>query len=213
MFYQKPFDQALRFGDVIHGFVLSVLKMDRPTLDRKHSDYELELKMPEFCVVFSPCCSIGDSTITLAPLEKVRPRFFENPFFAEELTHINRRIPPDKVLPPDVWNNKISEEEKTRRLAEGHVYTQGNLFIYSADEILPEYDLRYKKEAYKTGCYMIDFQHCFRVECPQIQSPEKSPLEVKLLQLTVETRQELRDKVSWYYSRLPQEDQVLLKAK
>ncbi len=213
MFYQKPVNQALRFGDVIHGFVLSVLKMSKPSLDHKHLDYQLDLRMPEFCVVFSPCCSISDSTITLVSLEQILPAFFTNPFFVQDFTNINRKMPPDKLFPPDIWDNKISEEEKAKRLGEGNVFTLGELFLYAPDEILPEYTLSYKKKDYKTGYYMINFKHSFRIDCPQIQSPEKSPLESKLLQLSVEARQELRDKVSWYYSRPPQEDLVLLRAK
>ncbi|MEP0824637.1 MAG: hypothetical protein HRF40_04060, partial [Nitrososphaera sp.] len=213
MFYQKPFDQALRFGDIVHGFISSVLRMDRPTLDHKHVDYQLEIGMPEYCVVFSPCCSIGDETITLIPLQHILPRFLENPFFEEDLTNINRRMPPEKAVSPEVWERRISSEEKARRLQEGIVYTLNHFFVYTPDEVLPQYSLKFKNETRQVGHYMIDFRRSFRVRCPQIQSAERSPLESKLLQLSVESRQELRDKVSWYYSRPPQEDQVLLGAK
>jgi hypothetical protein len=207
-FYQEPFDNALRFGDVIHGFVSSIPKFDTPSVKNEHLPYLLELTMPEFCVILSPCCSIGESTLTLAPLEGINRNFLTNPYFREDLTNINRKVPPDKTVSPEKWN-ELSSEKKQEILDEGSVFSFVELFIYGENPLLPKYNIRIRGgEEFELGFYVIDFRRTFRITCQRIQSPTNSPLESKILQLTIQTRQELREKISFYYSRLPKEDLI-----
>lgn len=211
MFYSQEQDSALRFGDVISGFVSSIPRMNEPAINHKHTDYQLELSMPEFCVVLSPCCSIGDSTITLVPLQDVINSFFKNPFFTEDLTRINRLVPPELSVNPEDWE-RFLEDDRQRRLKEGYAYVSVEYFVYAEHEILPRYKVKLRGNEIETGCYMIDFRKSFRVSCPKVRNAKESPIEAKFLQLTVEVRQELRNKISKYYLRPPQEDLVLLQA-
>jgi len=211
VFYNEQPDKSLRFGDVISGFVSSVPKMNEPAIDHKHVEYQLELSMPEFCFVLSPCCSIGDSTITLAPLQHVINSFFKNPYFAEDLTRINQLVPPELSVSTEDWG-RFSEEEKQKRLKEGYAYVSVEYFVYAEHEILPKYKVKLRGNEIETGCYMIDFRKSFRVSCPKVRSAMEYPVEAKFLQLTIEARQELRNKVSKYFLRLPQEDAALLQA-
>ncbi len=57
---------------------------------------------------------IGNKTITLCPLIQVKRDFFENPFFAEDLTRINRMMDPQKTVPPDIWNTFLPDQQQKR---------------------------------------------------------------------------------------------------
>lgn len=211
MFYIEQPEKALRFGDVISGFVSSVPNMNEPAIDHKHVEYKLELSMPEFCVVLSPCCSIGESTITLAPLQNVINSFFKNPYFSEDLTRINRPVSPESSVSTEDWE-QFSEDEKLKRLKEGYAYVSVEYFIYAEHELLPKYKVKLRGNVIETGYYMIDFRKSFRVSCPGVRSAKEHPVEGKYLQLTIEARQQLRNKVSKYYLRVPQEDANELQA-
>ena len=62
----------------------------------------------------------------------------------------------------------------------------------------------------ETNYYMADFRNTYKLYCDKIKSSEKAPLESKCLQLSVQARSELRDKISYYYARIPKEDKILL---
>lgn len=209
MFYEKYPDKALRFGDVLSGFISSIPEMSKPIADNRHPEYKLSLNMPDYCVVLSPCCSIGDSTITLAQLRPVLKSFFKNPYYEEDLTNINRRATPDKTVPPYVWNG-YSEEEKRKREEEGNTFALLEYFIYAPHENLPTYQITIRQVERAVGHYLIDFRRSFRVDCSSVHSAEESPLETKILQLTVDARRQLREKISGYYSRAPADDLAAL---
>ena len=211
MFYQENLEEALRFGDVVSGFISSIPNMMEPNIDHKHPEYKLELSMPDFCVVLSPCCSIGSATITLVKLEQVQGTFYKNPYFANDLTNINRLVQPEKSLPPNKWEN-LTPDERDKKMLEGNAYAFMELFIYSENNYLPKYKMPIDKVEREIGYYQIDFRKSFRVSCQKIKNAKESPIEVKILQLSVNTREELRNKISTYYSRAPREDLVLLQA-
>lgn len=211
MFYITEVDKALRFGDVISGFISSIPDMKEPNLEHKHPEYNIELSMPEFSVILSPCCSIGEATITLAPLVSVMKSFYKNPYFSEDLTRLNRQVEPEKAFDPITWEN-FSEEEKKLKSNEGVSFVFLDYFIYGEHEYLPRYPLKLKKIEFDTGFYMIDFRKSYRVHCSKIQSAEQSPYESKILQLSVDTRKQLRNKISSYYLRAPKEDLALLES-
>jgi len=208
MFYTDTPDKALRFGDIVKGLVLSATCVDKPDKEFR-KDYQIEIEHPEFAVIISPCCSIGDKTLAISPLLKVLPSWFTNPYLREDLTRINLPMKPEQSVSPTVWQ-RLSQEEKEARfdMTKPESLAFYEYFIYSAHEWLP----RYKVESTKlqvdeeTGCYMIDFRKICRLTCDQVTSATSAPIEVKLLQLSKESRSQLRDKLSAYFARKPDED-------
>lgn len=206
-FYEKTRSNSFRFGDVVNGFLAATPNLTNPISSVEEIDCNIELLLPKFCVILSPCCSISDQVISLCPLIHVRNSFFNNPYFAEDLTRINRIIPPDKSLPPQAWE-KMPEKQRSERMAKGHAYGFVELFVYKEHLIFPEYTVHKKEGPLNTKHYMIDFRNAFRVNCSKIKKPDNVPIETKVLQLSIDARSELRDKISSYYTRLPDEDLV-----
>jgi len=209
VFYERKREAALRFGDVVCGFVLSTPRLDDPILNSDQLDCDLAISLPPFCAILSPCCSIRDKVLSLAPLKPVIGTFFGNPYFVDDLTNINRKMPPEVTMPPHAWD-KLCEQERERRRREGSGYAFVGLFIYERNDLLPEHEVHTRKGPVRTGYYMIDFRDTFKVSCSKVIGPKQSPVEAKWLQLSLTARQELRDKIAFYYSRVPQEDTARL---
>jgi hypothetical protein len=206
MFYEEKADPGFRFGDIIKGFITVTPRIDNPPLNIGNSDHSIEISNPPFYVVLSPCCSISDKMISLSPLIPVKDSIFNNPHFLEDLTRINRLVPPEKALPPNVYE-KLSKEKFDEIMGKGLSYTHMELFIYKENEIFPEYTINRRNEPnLNTKYYMVDFRGIYRVNCSKIITPSNVPSELKHLQLTVKSRSELRDKISFYFARRPDED-------
>ena len=209
MFYEQKRDNALRFGDVIRGYININTTIKEPILDIKclNDSYVLDIGLPQFCVILTPCCSIRDKIISLTPLIKVEKSFFYNPYFEEDLTNINRVMGAEKTLPPKAWK-ALPEKEREKRLREGITYASPGLFIYEENDLFEQYTFNISGKEIKTRHYMIDFKNIYKISCDKIISPEKSPLESKCLQLSIQTRSELRDKIAYYFGRIPEEDKI-----
>jgi hypothetical protein len=203
MFYENQnVDPILRFGDIIEGFQL--LKPVHDNFDSDKLNFHIEVENIDFFVVTTPCCSIERKTLSIAPLKKIRNSFFQNSFFAEDLTRINQVIPPEKSIPEFAWIN-LSNEEKERRIGIGPSYAFIDLFIYESSEFLPKYDLNSKDGNFTTGYYMLDFKEIFVINSKLIARGKSIP---KVLQLSIETRNDLRTKLSKYFNRVPEEDEL-----
>lgn len=209
MFYEKEMDKALRFGDVLRGYISTTPNIKEPMLATLNESYNININMPVFSVVISPCCSIGDKLISLTPLIELRNTFFNNPYFSDDLTRMNRKMEPEQAVPPHVWNG-LPFEEKQRRLEEGYEYSLLELFIYEQNDLFPKYTIHMRQaENIETNYYMIDFRNTYKLNCEKIITPENSPLKSKCLQLSIQARSELRDKIAYYYARIPKEDKIL----
>lgn len=211
MFYQTHLDTVLRFGDVLKGFITTTPFIDDPMLKSIGNGYKIEVSFPNFSVIISPCCSIGPKLISLTPLIEIRRSFFDNPYFAEDFTRINRKMKPEFTVPPIIWDS-FQIEEKSKRLAVGLDYAFLYLFLYEKSDSLPPYKIHRREENIKTTHYMIDFRNTYCINCDKIGNPgeeiKNDVLNSKILQLTIETRKELRDKLSNYYGRTPKEDEI-----
>lgn len=208
MFYATPEEtqRVLRFGDVLKGYPLTTPNILEPILEHHISSYDINVNLPIFSVVMDPCCQIGYQSISLTPLLKIRIKFMSNQFFADDLTRINRKMEHKQTMPTFAWD-EMNEEVQMERLKEGNVYTLYNFFIYEKHDLLPKYELIKKDSKIITNYYMINFRYNYRLQCDKINSPEDAPmLESKILQLSLGTRAELRDKMASYYGTPPKED-------
>lgn len=207
VFYEPPerTDRVLRLGDVVKGYVLPSTKIKEPFLsfeNRVYHNYEINVEVPSFSVVLTPCCSIGDQMVCLTPLIHLRKDFPKNPYFAEDFSRINRMMDPEKTLSPTDWE-QLGDEEKQRISAKVKPYTLLDFFVYAPSDIFMPYDLR----GQPTKFYMIDFRNIHTLKCEliknrdKIEQEEESVLESKCLQLSETTREELRHKLSFYYGR------------
>jgi len=207
MFYESPdrMEKILRLGDVVRGYISFSTRIKQPFLSFENSiyhNYDISFEVPQYSVVLTPCCSIGDQMICLTPLLELRSDFFKNPYFVEDFTSINREIEPEKAFPPDAWE-KFSDEKKGGILAKKNPYTLLNCFIYAPSDLFPVYE----KRGRKTNYYMIDFRNSQTLKCELIRNRDRTTeedppiLESKCIQLSEQTREELRRKLSYYYGR------------
>jgi len=205
MFYKQTMDDMLRFGDVLKGYTLAASNIEEPNLSK---NYKIDINLPSYCVVLSPCCSIGEKTISLSPLIKLRGSFFDNPYLKEDITRINREMEPQQSVSPQIWE-KFPPEEKEKRLNEGYAYAFVELFVYEKNDLFSRYTINRKNENIETNYYMIDFRNIYKLSCEKIKTPKDAPLESKCLQLSIPARSDLRAKIANYYARVPKEDEVL----
>jgi hypothetical protein len=209
-FYTNEPTNCLRLGDVVRGFAIATPKSDRLVeSEDTPRDLVISVDRPRYLVVMTPCCSIEEGSVVLAPLGKVRHGFFKNPHFEEDLTRINRKVAPKDSLSPFVWE-KLLPEEKTAKLNEAPGYVVFDCFVYEPHGLLRHYHVKTGKTDCETGHYMVDFKTMYRFECKMIRREKKNtPVPEgcnKLLQLTAAARKELRDKLTYFFSRPATED-------
>lgn len=202
-FYSDRPDSDLRFGDIIEGSVIaSIMAKELPM----SGNFNIEVTVPGYAVVLSPCCAIGDRTILLSPLQPIPLSYLKNPFMSEDLTRINRIMTPEQAAPPDIWSH-YTHDERLAKEQEGQTYAFMDIFIYQGHDLLKEYELGNGK---RTSFYRIDFRRMTRVGCDMITQKNRSANGSKILELSVSCRQELREKMAKYFGRTPDEDKALM---
>lgn len=209
MFYldSSGMEPTLRFGDVIQGFPICFSVIDEPS---HQSDFNITVSAPNYAVVLSPCCSIADKVLAIAPLKELDNRIFANPYLAEDPTRINDLVTAEKSVPP-IRLEQMSPEEKTNLLASGDKYVFVDLFVYAECDLFAEYTIHRRDQKFITRCYVIDFRDSIKIHCASILSPKYEPdAGHKVLQLSVETRELMRRKISSFYRRAPAEDLAIL---
>jgi len=205
-FYHTKPSGLPRFGDVVSGFHNATLKLGAK-LDRDFGDFDIAVTHPKYLVILTPCCSIEKTVMSLAPLIQLPHPVFKNPFFAEDPTRINRHVPAKKTLSPTQWE-KLPVEDQQERMdkADGYVFIE--FYVYQEHDLLLRYEIPHDKETRKTGHYMVNFKDICRVESKAIDRGNHSELaKLKILELSVQARKELRDKIAYYFARVPDEDQ------
>lgn len=199
MFYDNDMEKAFRFGDVLKGYITTTPSISAPFLNQDMPTYSIDIKIDKYYSILSPCCSIGDKMISLAPLIKIKNSFINNPYLAEDLTRINRMMKPQQSVSDAIWD-RFSPEEKQKRITAGKTYALVEFFIYAENTILPSYELDLKnKDNMQTGYYMIDFRDVFKIRCDAINRAKDAPFESKVLQLSTHTRGDLYGKIAFYY--------------
>ena len=212
MFYENDLEDALRLGDVVRGYISAKPFFKKPFISSLSAGYtyKVDIELPEYSVVLTPCCSIENARLSLTPLIPIRSSFFRNPYLEEDLTRINRKMEAKQSMPPDVWEN-FSDEVKREREAESLTYAFPPLFVYDENDLFKSHTLRNRTLRY----YMIDFSNTYTISCPLIKrsevvtKQETAIINSKVLQLSIGARAELRDKLSLYYFRPPKEDMIV----
>jgi len=232
MFYKASIGDKLRFGDVVKGY-LSVI----PKLSNPFGNASIEIQTHQYSVVLDPCCDIGSGMISLSPLEEINPSFFDISYLSKDMTLLNRTGMAKDFFHPMTWN-KLPDEKKTEALVATPEYGWKPYFIYEGNPLFPEYTIerpmRYtevidpksklpkydsvkQSNTFRTRDRMISFKTIYRVNCKSIVKPERTTDEIVLgsivLQLSVETRKLLREKMAHYYSRPTPEDLASLRAR
>lgn len=189
------------------GFHTCTPKLDRPGVAGSGLQMGISLMGQAYFAVMTPCCSIKNKTISLAPLLQIRLAMLKNPYFREDLTRVNDKVAPQNQIPPEEWA-KLSPEEQANRIAEGDGYALMDAFVYGADPLLQAYELKIQAtQQVPIGHYLLDFGGIFRVDCDLIKREAPAPNGVKWLQLSVPARESLRRKLANYFGRRPAEDE------
>lgn len=203
MFYTETPDLAkLRFGDVVVGgkFLASLHLAE-------NANFKIDIGYEECNVVLTPCCSIRDGIIALSPLVKVLSVFFNTPFFKEDLLNINKISPPERHFSPEILEARADKELIRQKSPE---YPCSDFFIYAPDNngLLKEYNLSDKRLTQPIGnirYYMIDFKNTYQSRVKNITGATNVLLQTKKLELSIESRKDLLDKIKAFY-RQPKED-------
>jgi hypothetical protein len=211
MFYATERDSVLRFGDVVRGYVNVLPTIKKPVFNLSDvtSFCNVTVDIPVFSVVITPCCSIEESTVCLTPLIQLRNTFSKNPNFVADFTIINREIEPRLCFAPQDWNS-MDLVKRQQIEARRKPYTLVNLFVYKESDLFQPYTLRGNTTKY----YMIDFRNIYTVKCDMIKRADRMGMgeaaivNSKCLQLSEDTREELRNKIAYYFGRVPDEDLV-----
>lgn len=208
-FYEPQPEGGLRFGDIVTGFHSVVPQLHEVGVGKEFADLQITVSRQAYFAVMTPCCSIEEKTIALAALCHVKQGFFKNPYFAEDLTRINRRMEPQQTVDPQAWEN-MPAQRREKMLAQGNSYALLNFFAYAENPLLRRYTVHSKPNSFETGYYFVNFKNIFQLNCNMIERNQLLPTGIKLLQLSITARQEFRDKIAAYYARVPEEDQETL---
>lgn len=208
-FYSDRPESGLRLGDIITGFQATIANTHDPTR-QPHCDLTIEVNRPKYLVVLTPCCSIENKYFALAPLSNIRSGFLQNPHFVEDLTRINRKVQPELSVPPASWSS-FPPERKQKMIAEGTSFVSLECFIYAPHDLLEPYEVLLRAGTkQRVHSHMVDFKSIFRVNCNAIDRKKEVPAGLKVLELTVSTRAQLRDKLANYFGRAAEEDSAIL---
>lgn len=200
-YYSPTLGPKFRFGDIVSGFVLGSASLDRP--QRNPSYFSISIKVPEYSVILTPCCSVKEGKkIAVSPLEKIPSTWTENPYFLEDFTNINRTMMPELTLSETRWN-RMPHEEQRRRFKGGEEYALVEFFVFPPNEKLSRYPVTFHDDEYTLGHYCINFKH---LHLAKVKVDCTVSVEAKSVELSIDARDELRKKLAYYYSRVPDED-------
>ena len=205
-FYDPHPGRALRLGDVLQGLPSLCHKVATLTPDLGCDGYTIDIRHPTCSAVMSPCCSIQDGVICVAPLVHVQGSFLDNPYLEQDLTRLNRPMFAEQAVTPGKWA-KLSNPEKAERSGQGLAYAFNSFFVYAPHRLLKPYVLKSNKGVEHTvRHYMVDVRGLYRIDCPAVQRDSLTASAPKVLQLSAPARDDLRGKLSNYFARVPEED-------
>jgi hypothetical protein len=232
MFYRDSIENRLRFGDVLKGYLSTAPNFVKPFGEKAREPYRIDVSIPDFSIVVDPCCDIGGGTLSLTPLIHVKATLWDTPSLLKDITRINRKAMPKDLMHPEQWN-KWQDSEKIAAMNAIPDYGHKTYFAYEANNLfneytvtrptryeevvdpitkLPKYKRLQRQKTFITRYYMINFKNIYHVNCEKVfdqgKAIDQSILDSIALQLSIETRNELRDKMAAYFGERPDEDIV-----
>ena len=211
MFYVTEPSKSLRMGDVVQGFVIAFPKVDTPD-NQLIETYSVTLNHPKYAAILTPCCSIENKEVLLAPLKKLKRSFYDNEYFYEDMTRINKMMSPKESMSATKWSS-LGDDELRRRFngdLTSLTYAFKEIFIYDHHGLLEQYDLKHGNNCISCGFYMISFRDITRIECSAITRNIENCPGFKLLEIAATARRDLREKMADYFGRPANEDIELL---
>lgn len=203
-FYLDPPTKELRFGDVVTGFQHPTVRIDSPDLE---VNLRISVTRPQYFAIMTPCCNIELKSFSLAPLESVRDALLKRPRLHENLSLINTPfVPKDGYTPEEI--EKMDRDKQAELVSLPSAYSFLECFIYEPNPLFPKYEVKRAKQTWPNLQHrMVDFKSIFRVDCSLIEREQEAPSNVKVAELTVTARAQLRDKLTYYFSRDADEGQ------
>ncbi len=198
MFYKDPPDQIIRQGDIIKGLispgVITYNFLDIDNIYFQKPFFSIDVRF-NLVAVITPCCTIQKADyISLCPLNPLLKNINKNPHLMEDPTRLNQKVKPEHCVPPDVWKDKLPPDLKQRRIELGPTYIYLQHFVFKKYNGILNNDM------------VIDFNNIFNIRRKDLGNNNEKMLPSKLLQLSDETRDILRHKLSAYYLRVPEEE-------
>jgi len=211
MFYSDSFSKAYRMGDIISGYT-EIVPVYVPNKADNKLDLSISIVPSVLFVILTPCCSIESKVVNIAPLKELEPKFLSSDQLIANFLLINQPISKLSAV-GEVAFSKLSEGEKLEFENAIPSYAYFDKFIYDDHSRLKEYPMekkRGKDDVIKitTGKYMISFKNVVKIQSELFDRSNKNC--EKIAELTPSSRQILRNKLVYYYSRIPEEDQPFL---
>lgn len=211
MFYTHAPSPFYRMGDIIENLHEVI-----PCYDSKNNDFSVKFQITKRFVILTPCCSIEKKEAIVVPLKPLDTRLVVSEFLRDDFLLINSRISQKKVLGERAYakalEEMVNEQTSPEEIAifENSInYEFFELFVFGEHTDFEEYSVSRKRGkddtiTVNTKCYMISFKDAMRVQS-LIFNRDNSRC-AKLAELTPMARKALRDKLTFFYSRVPDED-------
>ena len=208
-FYLSKREKQLRFGDIIQGSIFLTPNITNLNSSNYYREFDIKFENPDYSVIFTPCCTLDKSNktkskfISITPLLTVYPEIYLNKYFSDNLTLINDKVPAEKAVPLERWE-RTPPNEQQKIIEKGEIYPWLDIFIYKSHDFLKPYPLISTKgkpfEPFETNYYLINFRNIHIISCDHLELEE-----FKILQLTIDTRIQLMNKINNYF-RIADED-------
>ena len=235
MFYEDAIENNLRFGDVVKGFVSLIPKLNKPfgnmSIEIQNPQFSVVLdpccEIGKGTVLLSPLEEISQQLLDI-PILSVD-------ITGKNLILINKEQQAKDHFYPTEWNS-LSAESKKDLLGDKPEFVWKSLFVYEGNHYFPTYTVKRKKKYRQvfdseTGLpkyeevaepvtlsishRMMNFKAIYRVKCEDITSSQKAGksasddiLRSIVLRLSIETRNQLRQKMANYFGKTPKEDET-----
>lgn len=195
MFYSDVQTPEIRQGDIFEGLVnigITSLKFLTPDmLNKEHTPcFSVNLGF-SYATIITPCCDIQKRDyLAFCPLIPLQDKVRQNEFFNKDPTRLNTKVKPENMVPKLAWD-RFTDEEKTKRAKTGKRYAFVHNFVFETrEDIFSNY-------------MVIDFNCIFNISRKPLGGKNELLLPSRILQLSSESRRDLRLKLANYYFRNP----------